>query len=113
MNELASILPRYGGGPLIQKMKVIRAGGTVEFAHVSDVIVMESPTGTVKRAAKAVKEAPHTTGFVDARVEQFTDREAEIESFADAQEEKKSLQSSVDPESVAEVKRGRKPKVKE
>lgn len=105
MNELASILPRYGGGPVMQKMKVVRAGGELDLKEVEPVL-------RVARKPKAV-DAPEITVFIDAPVEQFTDREAEIESFVDTQEEKKSLQSNADPVNVAEVKRGRKAKVKE
>lgn len=113
MNELASILPRYGGGPIMQKMKVVRAGGTIEFAHVSDVITVKSIKEVVKKAQKALEEAPNITGFIDSHLEQFTDSESEIESFVDSQEEKKSLQLSIDPVNVAAGKRGRKAKVKE
>lgn len=106
MNELASILPRYGGGPVIHKMKVVRAGGELGPKEVEPVL------RATKKAQKAVDIAPEIPVFVDASVEQFTDREAEIESFVDAQE-KKSPQLSIDPVNVAAGKRGPKPKVKE
>lgn len=102
MNELASILPRYGGGPVMQKMKVVRAGGSVE---VTPDVVMESPKETIKRVNKAVKEAP---SFVDSASE-YT----QFEETPAVETEKKSPQSSEDPESVAEAKRGRKAKVKD
>lgn len=113
MDDLAALLGRRCGEPCLHKMRVVRAGGTLEFAHVSDVITMTAVKEGVKRANRAVKEAPHITGFVDAPVAQFADRETEIESFVDSQEEKKSPQSNADPVNVAEVKRGRKAKVKE
>jgi hypothetical protein len=123
MNELASILPRYGGGPIMQKMKVVRAGGTLEFAHVSEVITVPAIKEVVKVSKKdkerspffalPVEKAPEIPIFADSPVEKFTDSESELLSFVDAQEEKKSPQSNADPVNVAEGKRGRKAKVKE
>jgi len=113
MDDLAALLGRRCGEPCLHKMRVVRAGGTLEFAGVSEVITVKAIKAVVKKAQKALEEAPHITGFIDSHLEQFTDREAEIESFVDSQEEKKSPQSNEDPESVVEVKRGRKAKVKE
>jgi hypothetical protein len=129
MNELASILPRYGGGPVMQKMKVVRAGGTLEFAAPEILAEFDKAWGgqnkkegtkrvagkILSEATKAGEHSPRITGFTDAleNAVNLQDREEEIVSFVDSQEEKKSPQSNADPVNVAEVKRGRKAKVKE
>ena len=109
MDDLAALLGRRCGEPCLHKMRVVRAGGD----PFPGTVTAEQLTAVVKKVSKAVKDAPHITGFVDAPVEQFTGRETEIESFVDSQEEKKSPQSSAGPVNVAEVKRGRKAKIKE
>ena len=109
MDDLAALLGRRCGEPCLHKMRVVRAGGD----PFPGTVTAEQLTAVVKKVSKAVKDAPHITGFVDAPVAQFADRETEIESFVDSQEEKKSPQSSAGPVNVAEVKRGRKAKIKE
>lgn len=90
LNDLATILPRYGGSPYIQKMNVVRAGGSLE----QKVIEAESLSRVAKK--KSVESVPAITGFT---------------------EEKKTVSESQpsndDQEVAAEGKRGRKPKVKE
>lgn len=97
MNELASILPRYGGGPIMQKMKVVRAGGELEPKEVEPV---------VKAARKPKEVEPLISNAIE---------NAEIVGVENIEglEEKKSPPSSDDLANVAEVKRGRKAKVKE
>jgi hypothetical protein len=105
MDDLASLLGRRCGEPCLHKMRVVRAGGELEPKEVEPVLRVARKPKTVGPTEIPV--------FVDAPVEQFTAREEGIVSFVDAQEEKKSPQSNADPVNVAEVKRGRKAKVKE
>ena len=103
MNELASILPRYGGGPVMQKMKVVRAGGELEPKIVEPVL----------RGAKKPKEVEQPPVNIARSIENAEIVGAAIDEIIAGFEEKKSPQSSTDPVNVAEVKRGRKAKVKE
>lgn len=101
MNELASILPRYGGGPVMQKMKVVRAGGELEPKEVE----------TVAKVARKPKEVAPVN--ISRAIENAEIVGSAVDQIIEGLEEKKSPPYSEDPESVAEVKRGRKAKVKE
>ena len=103
MNELASILPRYGGGPVMQKMKVVRAGGELEPKEIEPVL-------RVARKAKDIEQPPVN---IARAIENAEIVGAAIDEIIAGFEEKKSPQSNADPVNVAEVKRGRKAKVKE
>lgn len=98
MNELASILPRYGGGPIMQKMKVVRAGGELEPKESEPVV-------KAARKPKGVEPVNISSAIENTEI-------VAVENI-EVPEEKKSLPYSEDPVNVAEVKRGRKAKVKE
>lgn len=101
MNELASILPRYGGGPIMQKMKVVRAGGELEPKEVEPVV----------KAARKPKDEERVN--IPRAIENAEIVGAAVDKIIEGLEEKKSPPSSDDLANVAEVKRGRKAKVKE
>mgnify|MGYP003425882186 FL=1 len=103
MNELASILPRYGGGPVMQKMKVVRAGGELEPKEIEPVL-------RVARKAKDIEQPPVN---IARAIENAEIVGAAIDEIIAGFEEKKSPQSSIDPEKDAEAKRARQAKEKE
>ena len=121
MDDLAALLGRRCGEPCLHKMRIVRAGGELEPKSVEPIraVRFKNPEKAKQAFVEAFnsyekdQKAVHVTGFIDTPVEQFTDREGELVSFVDSQEEKKSPQLNIEPVSVAEVKRGRKAKVKE